>query len=43
MNPDYGKKNYESIPIPEKAAEFLAQKTESIRNTLPQTNGTVYK
>ena len=33
----------ESIPIPEKAAEFLTEKTEKLRNTLSDKPGTIYR
>ena len=40
---DFRRGTLDTIPIPEKAAEFLVRKTETLRNTLPQTNGTVYR
>lgn len=47
MNPDYGKKTYESIPIPEKLNEMVAQtiasqNKENIRMSYEHTN-TTYK
>ena len=45
MNPDYGKKTYESIPIPEKLNEMVAQtiasqNKEDIRMSYENTNTT---
>ena len=47
MNPDYGKKTYESIPIPEKLNEMVAQtiasqNKEDIRMSYENTK-TTYK